>query len=72
MLNCPHCNNPVNQEQVICLKCGIQIRPLKKFNKYPDKSAFAIWFKNNKYIILIIIMIFFFMFLIVFLPGLYV
>jgi len=29
MSNCPHCNNPIGENQVICLNCGSQIKPLK-------------------------------------------
>ena len=29
MSNCPSCNNPIEENQVICLNCGIQIKPLK-------------------------------------------
>ena len=62
MSNCPQCNNPINQEQVICLKCGIQVKPLKK-----QKSS------NKNWVIITIVLVviqFVVMFLVLFLPGL--
>ncbi|HEC36954.1 hypothetical protein LCGC14_0833600 [marine sediment metagenome] len=29
MSNCPNCNNPIREDQVICLNYGSQIKPLK-------------------------------------------
>lgn len=28
----PYCGNPINEEQIICLKCGRQLQPLKVEN----------------------------------------
>jgi len=60
MSNCPQCNNPIRENQVICLNCGIQVKPLKKL-----KSS-----SNCKWVILIIILLLV-MFSVLFLPGLF-
>ncbi len=61
MSNCPHCNNPIGEKQVICLNCGVQIKPLKTrifpFNKF--------------YCVIIIIIFMIAMFLVLILPGLF-
>lgn len=62
MSNCPHCNNPIGENQVICLNCGSQIKPLKT-------SIFP--FLRNKYCVIIIIMLMVVMFSVLILPGLF-
>ena len=63
MSNCPQCNNPIRENQVICLNCGIQVKPLRK-----EKSS-----SSKKWVIITIMLVviqFVVMFSVLFLPGL--
>ena len=34
MVNCPFCIKPVTENQVVCLNCGVQIKPLEVKHRF--------------------------------------